>query len=223
MKTNRLFALLLLVLPALSSQAGGENEVAKVEEAIQVLEEVRRIPEQSIPPGLLANAQAIAIIPGVVKAGFIVGGRYGEGVILRHDPKSGKWGLPVFMTLAGGSFGFQIGASSTDVILVFKNRRGLDNLLRGKFTLGADASVAAGPVGRQAEAATDAALKAEIYSYSRSRGLFAGIALDGSVLEIDHAATARFYGKPGLTAYDVFEGKVPKVPDVVRRLHEALK
>ncbi len=214
---------LLLLLSAVAAHAAGEDEIARVREAAQVLEEIRAIPETSIPPSLLANAQAIAIIPGVVKAGFIVGGRYGEGVLLRRDPRTGRWGNPVFLTLAGGSFGFQIGASSSDVILVFKNRRGLDSLVKGKFTLGADASVAAGPVGRQAEAATDAELKAEIYSYSRSRGLFAGVALDGSVLNIDHEATARFYGKPGLTAYDVFEGKVPKVPEVVHRLHQALK
>jgi len=219
-----LFTLAFLLLgAAVAVRAAGEDEIARVREATQVLEEIQGIPEQSIPPSLLAHAQAIAIIPGVVKAGFIVGGRYGEGIVLRRDPKSGKWGYPVFLTLAGGSFGFQIGASSSDVILVFKNRRGLDSLVRGKFTLGADASVAAGPVGRQAEAATDTELKAEIYSYSRSRGLFAGVALDGSVLDIDHEATARFYGKPGLTAYDVFEGRVPKVPAVVRRLHKVLK
>ena len=205
--------------PAL--MAAGENEAVKVREATEVLNEIMAIPEKSMPPSLLTHAHAIAIVPNVVKVGFVIGGRYGQGVVLRHNGKGG-WGAPVFMTLTGGSVGWQIGAQSSDIILVFKNQRGLDSLVNGKFTLGADAAVAAGPVGRNAAAATDAQLKSEIYSYSRSRGLFAGIALDGSVLEIDHSAGANYYGKPGIRAADIFAGKVPRTPASAKALDEAL-
>ncbi len=201
--------------------AAGENEAVKVREATEVLGEILAIPEKSMPPSLLANAHAIAIVPNVVKVGFVIGGRYGKGVVLRHNGKGG-WGAPVFMTLTGGSVGWQIGAQSSDIILVFKNQRGLDSLVNGKFTLGADAAVSAGPVGRNASAATDAQMKSEIYSYSRSRGLFAGIALDGSVLEIDHDADAAYYGKPGIAVADIFAGKVPRLPPDAKALAEAL-
>lgn len=145
----------------------GQAEDDRLHSATDVLHQISEIPENAIPPELLANAYGIAVIPGVIKAGFVVGGRWGKGVIaVRQD--SG-WSNPSFITLAGGSIGWQIGAQSTDIILVFKTRRGVENLAASKVTLGADAAVAAGPVGRQASAATDAQMKAEIYSYSRSR------------------------------------------------------
>jgi lipid-binding SYLF domain-containing protein len=159
----------------------GSKQVAKVKAATKVLKQIIAVPGQSIPPSLLRNAQGVAVIPGVIKAGFIIGGRGGRGILVLRK-KENCWSNPSFVTLAGGSIGCQIGAQSADVILVFKSRKGVDGIVKGKFTLGADAAVAAGPVGRQAEAATDIQLKAEIYSYSRSRGLFAGISLEGAAL-----------------------------------------
>jgi lipid-binding SYLF domain-containing protein len=164
-----------------------------LEQATDVLTELAAIPLKDIPPKLLAEAQGVAIVPRVIKAGFVVGGRGGHGVVIAKD-KDGNWGDPVFVNLGGASVGFQAGVQSTDVVLVFRNRKSLDRLLegKGKITLGADASVAAGPVGRMAAAATDAKLEAEILSYSRSRGLFAGVAVDGAVLRTDADSTSMF-------------------------------
>ncbi|WP_439624501.1 lipid-binding SYLF domain-containing protein [Gemmata sp.] len=161
--------------------------------AATVLADLSKIPEKSIPPALLADAQGVVVVPRVIKAGFIVAGAGGHGVVLARD-KDGKWGGPVFINFGGGSVGFQAGVEATDVVLVFRDRKSLDRLLegKGKFTLGADASVAAGPVGRTAAAGTDVKLGAEIISYSRSRGLFAGVALDGSVLRPDPTVNATF-------------------------------
>jgi lipid-binding SYLF domain-containing protein len=168
-----------------------------LEDAATVLDELAAIPAKGLPPKLLADAHGIAIVPRVVKAGFVVAGRGGHGVVLAKD-KDGNWSDPVFVNLGGGSIGFQVGVESTDVVLVFRTRKGLDRLLDGKnkLTLGADASVAAGPVGRQAQAATDGKLEAEIVSYSRSRGLFAGVSLDGTVLNADARTNAAYQKDP---------------------------
>lgn len=198
----------------------GDKEVEKVKDAIKVLDEIMAIPEEGIPPALLSDSYGIAIIPGVFKAGFIIGGRHGTGVVVVRA--GGGWSDPSFVSITGGSIGWQIGAQSTDIILVFKSKRSIDNMMKGKFTLGADASIAAGPVGRQAEAATDIKLKAEIYSYSRSRGLFAGLSLEGASLGMDDEANAAFYGKEGVQAGDIFEGKV-KAPQVAEQLKDALR
>jgi SH3 domain-containing YSC84-like protein 1 len=171
-------------------------EVVVVDSANAVLNELMQIPVRGIPASLLDKAQGIVIVPGALKGGFIVGVRWGRGVLLTRD-EAGNWRPPTFITLAGGSVGWQLGVQATDVILVFKTVRSVKGLMKGKFTLGADAAVAAGPVGRQAEAATDVTLKAEILSYSRSRGLFAGVALDGSVLSVDSAASAAYYSGTG--------------------------
>lgn len=161
--------------------------------ATTVLADLSKIPEKGIPPALLADAQGVAIIPRVIKAGFVVAGQGGHGVVIARD-KDGGWGKPVFVNFGGGSVGFQAGVESTDVVLVFRDRKSLERLLdgKGKVTLGADASLAAGPVGRKAAAATDAKLEAEIVSYSRSRGLFAGVSLDGSVVRPDANSNAAF-------------------------------
>jgi lipid-binding SYLF domain-containing protein len=165
----------------------------RMDDAIEVIREFTRIPEQGIPDSLLRNAYGVAVIPGTIKAGFMIGGRYGKGVlVVRQD--DGNWSNPSFVTLGGGSLGWQIGAQSTDIVLVFKDRRSVDNIFNGKLTLGGDASVAAGPVGRQTSAATDQVLTAEIYSYSRNRGLFAGVSLEGSWLGMDKRANENFYG-----------------------------
>lgn len=171
------------------------KEDATVVDAINVFQEITAAPATGIPQALLRDAYAVAIIPRVIKGGFIVGARFGRGVLLVRDD-SGAWQAPVFITLIGGNVGYQIGVQSTDVILVFKTRQSVQGLLSGKFTVGADAAVAAGPVGRNAAAATDGRLQAEIYSYSRSRGLFAGVSIDGSVIEIDRLANAAYYRAP---------------------------
>ncbi len=211
------FAGVMLFGPLHAEAAGGKS---KINDCIEVMDDIMSIPEKGIPPALLSNAEGIAIIPGVIKAGFIIGGRHGTGVIVVHE--DGKWSNPAFISLTGGSVGWQIGAESADVILVFKTRKGVDSMLKSKFTLGADAAVAAGPVGRQASAGTDAQLKAEIYSYSRSRGLFAGISLEGAVLQADDEENDAFYGKDGLRAREIFDDKTLKAPAVVNKLKETL-
>ncbi len=180
---------------ALTSNAalGQTREDQTVRAAAGVLDEIMAIPAKRIPQSLLADAQGLAIFPGVIKVGFVAGVRHGNGVLMLRDD-DGAWTAPAFLSITGGSVGWQVGAQSTDVILVFKSRESIANMMKGKFTLGVDAAVAAGPVGRQAAAGTDVKLKAEILSYSRSRGLFAGVALDGSALQIDKNAGAVYYG-----------------------------
>lgn len=180
------------------------DEYRRVETAASVLTEIMQIPEQAVPPQLLADAEGIAIIPNLFKAGFILGGQRGQGLVMvRRADRS--WSNPSFLTLTGGSIGFQIGAESNDIILVFKNRRGVEDMAQGKFTLGGDASIAAGPVGRQASASTDHRLQAEVYSYARSRGLFAGVSLEGAALQINQAANMRFYRDTEITAEKIFQ------------------
>lgn len=215
-----LVVLFLMLSPLPSPQAGGE-EVMKVQSAIEVLEEIMAIPETSIPPSLLNEAYGIAIFPGLLKAGFIVGGRYGVGVLSVRDEKR-NWSNPAFFTLMGGSLGFQIGAQSTDVVLIFRTVRSLDSITSGKFTLGADAAAAAGPVGRRAEASTDLQLKAEILSYSRSRGLFAGVSLEGSSLQVDDKSNSAFYNMAGLTPMQILTNREIVAPPIAGTLRKAL-
>ncbi len=206
-----------LLLGTNLTPAFAAGETRKIEDCVEVVKAIKAIPEQSIPPALLQNAQGVMVIPGVIKVGFVVGGRYGTGVLTVRDEK-GNWTDPVFIKIAGGSLGWQIGAESTDLILVFKTKKSVEGVLKGKFTLGADASVAAGPVGRSAEGATDVTLKAEILSYSRSRGLFAGIALNGAALMIDDEANASFYGKD-ITPKSIMSGQGGKrTPEVAALL-----
>jgi len=188
------------------AQAAGREE-ARLITAAQVLEELRASPDTAVPDRLLQRAHAIAVVPDVIKIGFGLGGRRGRGVLTVRDAQ-GRFGNPAFITLTGGSIGWQIGAQSTDVVLVFTTARSLDAISEGKVTLGADASVAAGPVGRQASAGTDETFAAEVYSYSRNRGLFAGVALDGSAILMDKQANAAFYDTPAVAAADILNGKV---------------
>jgi lipid-binding SYLF domain-containing protein len=164
-----------------------------ISQSEQVLAELIAIPGRQIPAHLLSQAQGLAIIPRVIKIGFVAGVRRGQGIVLVRDP-DGSWSLPQFITLTGGSVGWQAGVQGTDVVLVFTTRRSVENLMKGKFTIGVDAAAAAGPVGRNASAATDTSLQAEILSYSRSRGLFLGASVDGSAIEINQAANMAFYG-----------------------------
>lgn len=218
----------LLLLMSLAATAGhalaGPQEDERARNATRVLTEIQSIPEQGIPDKLLDEGRAVVVIPDTLKAGLVIGGRRGHGLMSVKNA-DGSWSNPVFIKLTGGSIGFQAGVQSSDVVLVFRNDRSLDNIVNGKFTLGADAGVAAGPVGRNAAAATDGQLKAEIWSWSRARGLFAGVALDGAALQIDDAANLAAYG-PGTTPRMIFEGRLNERPssDVVAfrdRLEEA--
>lgn len=208
----RLLALTLLLTVTSSSFAAPLPEET-VTEAHTVLNEALTTPGAEIPAALLRDAYGVAIIPSVLKIGFIGGVRRGHGVVIVKD-KDGNWTAPQFITLTGGSVGWQIGAQSTDVILVFNSARSVEGMLRGKFTIGADAAAAAGPVGRNVAAATDARLKAEILSYSRSRGLFAGVSIDGSAIDINPTAAAQYYaGRPG---------EKPVVPEAAVKLVESI-
>lgn len=216
-----------LLLSALLLAAGtGVSEAAtaqirEVEDAIAIIQEFSRIPENEIPPSLLRNAQAIAVIPGVIKIGFILAGNYGKGILSIRD-KYGYWTNPAFITLIGGGVGWQIGAQSSDIILVFKTLRSINDITAGKFTLGADASVAVGPVGRQAAAGTDIELRSEIYSYSRTRGLFAGVSIQGASLEMDYDGIAAFYGDSRIGARDIFETPGLRAPQVAADFRQVL-
>lgn len=214
------FIVALFASAALPVHAG-EEEQQRAENALRVLTEVMLAPDKAIPRDLLQNAHAVAVIPDVIKAGFVIGGRHGEGLI-SVKTRDGTWSNPSFIGLTGGSIGFQVGVSSTDVILVFRTQRGVDSIVNGKFTIGADASAAAGPVGRSAQASTDAQMKAEIYSYSRARGLFAGAALDGTALIIDNTANQAVYGD-GVTARRIFDGGVRNVPNTVVDFRDRLE
>jgi lipid-binding SYLF domain-containing protein len=209
----------LLLVGAWGTAALAKNEAKKVQEAADVLNKIMKIPEKGIPPALLRDAHAVAIIPGVIKGAFVVGGKHGTGVVLVRE--DGRWSDPVFVSITGGSVGWQVGGTSTDLILVFKTRKGVEGLLKGKFTLGADAAVAAGPVGRSAEAATDILLKSEILSYSRSRGLFAGLSLEGAALLIDDDADTAYYGA-NHSAADILAGKGGKKAPGAKQLQQLL-
>ncbi len=206
--TYGLLAMLLAAAWPSAAHASRESELA--EKAATVLRDSMDTPDRRIPDSLLQDAEAIAVIPHVVKAGFVFGGRHGRG-LMSVRMRDGVWSNPIFISLTGGSIGFQAGVESTDVILVFRTRRGVDSVVNGKFTLGADASVAAGPVGRTASMSTDHTLEAEIYSYSRARGLFAGVAIDGAVLRVRERSNERVYGR-GVTPRRVIEGGTRGTP-----------
>ena len=178
-----------------------------------VLEEIQNSPDSKIPGNLIAKAKAIIVFPTMVKAGFFVGARYGKGVASMRTKETGEWGAPAFLYTAGGSFGFQFGLEAIDLILLVMTQRGLEGLLNEKFTLGGDIAVAAGPVGRHAEASADVFMQGEIYSYSRSKGLFGGVSVKGTIITSDVNANLAFYGKP-LTAENILlfnqAGKIPE-------------
>ena len=218
----RRLTLLLLALFAVSSPAlAGKKEDGTILKATQVLEETMNMPDQRAPDWLLDRAYGIAIFPGVIKVGLGLGGKGGKGVMLVRDP-NGHWYNPSFVYLGGGSIGWQFGIQSSDIILVFASRRSIEGVTGGKMTLGAEAGIAAGPVGRQASGATDIG-GAEIYSYSRSQGFFGGIALDGSVIGIDNSANSAFYQKSGVYASDIFGPNAPAAPEGAHKLLETMR
>jgi len=184
---------------------------ALVEESGKVLAEVQQMPDQGIPEDLLRSCSAIAIFPSTISAGFGIGGKYGQGIIMVRDEKTGSWSSPAIFTIAGGSFGLQIGGQATDLVLLIMNRRSVDGILQGKLKLGGDASVAAGPVGRSANAAADIQLKGGILSYSRARGLFAGAKLEGDVITEHWDGDLELYGK-SFSAREILLGNKVKMP-----------
>jgi lipid-binding SYLF domain-containing protein len=228
MSMKKTIAAALLFSAALGASAvvntahAGAREEGRLLTATEVLEEVQAMPDSQIPDALLSRAYGIAVIPDVTKVAFIFGGRHGNGVLVVRDKLTSPWSNPTFVSLTGGSWGFQAGAQSSDIILVFTSKAGIEGIAGGKLTLGADASVATGPVGRQGSAATDMSFNAEIYSYARTRGLFGGIALDGSVISIDRSANASLYGRSGVTATEIFSGQAPSAPPTAQRFMERL-
>jgi len=202
----------LLVSASTLSAYGADvstKEAARIQEAATVLKEIHAVPDKDIPQDLWERAACVIVVPGLKKAAFVIGGEYGKGLMsCRH---AGEWGAPVFMQVGKGSWGLQIGAQSIDLVLLVMNAKGMEKMLGNKVTLGAEASVAAGPVGRDARAATDAQLKAEILSYSRTQGLFAGVNLSGGVVRPDEDDNTDLYG-PKVTAKDVVMGTTTTAP-----------
>lgn len=220
--TRSTTALLAMLLAGFVSTASAANKLERrIESATEVLQQFTRIPEQGIPPTLLRNAYGIAVIPNVIKAGFMLGGAYGQGILVKRQP-DGSWSNPSFITIGAGSGGFQIGAQSSDIILVFKTRRGIENIEKGRFTLGGDAAVAAGPVGRYASAATDLGLKAEIYTYARTRGLFGGVSIEGTWIAMDQKSNFAFYETGQGTAASILNDEQIPTPATARRFIETL-
>jgi SH3 domain-containing YSC84-like protein 1 len=206
---------LLVALTAVASDR--EDDVKRTEKAAQVFREIMNTPDKGIPRDLLKSAKCIAIIPGDVKFAFIFGGNYGRGLATCRTGHG--WSAPMFLAVEGGSVGYQIGGSSTDLVMLFMNDHALQSLLGDKFKLGADASVAAGPVGRSSAAATDVRLNAEILSYSRAKGLFAGVALDGAVVQADKSGDKAMYGE-NVDRHDILNGKVAVPASARPLLHE---
>jgi lipid-binding SYLF domain-containing protein len=208
------FVCLLLPAGLLSAQA---EQTRRIADSTLAFKDIMAIPDKTVPEYLLEDAAGIAIIPGVIKVGFIVGGEYGKGVLLLRGA-DGNWSNPIFITLSGGSIGWQLGAQSADFVLVFKTERSVDSVLADNLTLGVDVAAAAGPMGRRARASTDMQLKAEIYSYSRSRGFFAGLSLDGALIQIDDEANAVFYDEEYISPRDIQARRDLKIPAEAREL-----
>jgi SH3 domain-containing YSC84-like protein 1 len=215
----------LLVTLTAAASTDREDDVKRTEKATQVFRAIMNTPDQDIPQELLETAKCIAIIPGDMKFAFIFGGNYGRGLATCRTGHG--WSAPMFVAIDGGSVGYQIGGSSTDIVMLFMNGHALQSLLSDKFKLGADASVAAGPVGRTAAAGTDVKLNAEILSYSRAKGLFAGVALDGAVVQADKSGDQAMYGD-NVNRHEILNGKVavpasarPLLQEISRYVKEA--
>jgi lipid-binding SYLF domain-containing protein len=200
-----LFVVFALANPLAAQQISKSAEAERAADAAKVLTEIMNIPENAIPDKLMAHAHGIAVIPHVVKGAFGLGGEWGKGLMSQRR-EDGSWSAPAYVEIGGGSFGLQIGVQATDVVLVFTDEDGIRGLLKGKVKLGVDASATAGPVGRDAAVATDILLRSGVFTYSRSKGLFAGVALDGSVVGIDESANRKVYGKE-ITGEQILLGK----------------
>lgn len=202
-----------LVLPLVASASDKEDDIHRLRRGAEVFQDIMNAPD-SISPDILNKTRCVAIIPGEKKFAFIFGAEYGRGVAVCRTANG--WSAPIFIAAEGGSFGYQAGGSSTDLVLLFMNDRALNHLLADKFKLGGDVSVAAGPLGRTAAAGTDVSLTAEILSYSRSKGIFAGVSLDGTVVHADKSGDEAMYGS-GISRHDTLSGNVP-VPETARPL-----
>ena len=203
----RLIAILVLaaaVFPLGAQEAS--DEAKRITESALVLNEIMDAADQSVPRSIMEKAEGIAVFPSTLKGGLVVGGQRGRGILSVRDKKTGGWSAPAFLTITGGSIGAQIGGQALDLVLVINGQRGLEQLVKNQFKLGADASATAGPVGRDASASTDLQMRAQILSYSRSRGLFAGVTLNGSTIRQDRDANERFYGTAYRTGQIVFDG-----------------
>ncbi len=209
-----LLACLGAVAAVMPTAARQSDEADRIRDAATVLKEIMDAPDKAVPRSVGEKAEAVAVFPSTLKAGFIFGGQRGRGVVSVRDRAHGTWSPPAFLTLTGGSFGAQIGGESVDLVLVIMNRRGLEQLIRNQFKIGVDAAATAGPVGRNASASTDIQMRAEILSYSRSRGLFAGITIKGSSIKQDRDANERFYGSPFHTRDIVLDGRAAPKPPV---------
>jgi len=210
---------ILMAIASLTAVASDrDDDVNRTQKAAQVFKEIMNSPDQGIPSNLLESAKCIAIIPGDKKFAFVFGGSYGRGIATCRTGHG--WSAPMFVAIDGGSVGYQIGGSSTDLVMLFMNDHALQSLMSDKFKLGADASVAAGPVGRNAAAGTDLKLNAEILSYSRSKGVFAGVSLDGAVMQADKSGDKAMYGDD-VNRHEILDGKVA-VPASARALVEEL-
>jgi len=200
-----LLAVTAIVNP-LVAQRSPDDEVKRVTEATTVLEEIMAAADKAVPRAIMEKAEGIAVFPSMIKGGLVVGAQHGRGILSVHNKQTGAWSSPAFLSITGGSFGAQIGVQAIDLVLVINGQRGLEQLVKNQFKLGADASAAAGPVGRDASASTDIQMRAQILSYSRSRGLFAGVTLTGSTIRQDRDANERFYGTAFRTGQIVFDG-----------------
>src|ERR1700723_2350563 len=211
---------ILIAIASLTAVASDrEDDVNRTQKAAQVFKEIMNTPDQGIPSGLLESAKCIAIIPGDKKFAFVFGGSHGRGIATCRTEHG--WSAPMFVAIDSGSVGYQIGGSSTDIVMLFMNGHALQSLMSDKFKVGADASVAAGPVGRNAAAGTDLKLNAEILSYSRSKGVFAGVVLDGAVVHADKSGDQALYGA-NVERHEILDGQV-QVPasarDLMHELH----
>lgn len=210
---------LVIFLQALPRAQKDDNEAKRVRDAATIFGEIMGAEDKAIPAAILSKATGIAIFPSTIKAGLVFGGVRGRGILSGRGANG--WSSPAFLTLTGGTFGLQIGGESADIILVINGDRGLQNLVSNQFKIGTDAAIAAGPVGRDAQAATDIQLRAQILSYSRARGLFAGVTINGSTIRQDGDANERFYGKRLTTRQIVFDGQAGS-PEAVGVWREAL-
>ncbi len=192
-KLSVLCVAVLLVGTCVAADTGDNKAVQRVQSAADVLNEIQGTPDKGIPEDVLGSAECVAVVPSMLKGGFIVAARYGRGVASCRQAKG--WSAPAFFSIEGGSVGFQIGGQAVDLVMLIMNKQGMNNLLSSKFQLGADASVAAGPVGRHAAGDTDWKMRAQVLTYSRARGIFAGVSLDGARIHQDKDSTREFYGR----------------------------
>ena len=215
-----LLATVVLALGNVSANATSRTD-QRLDDSRRVFETFSNLSEQAIPSWLLERAYGIVVVPRVIKGALIIGGRGGKGVMAVRNP-DGSWSNPVFVTLAGANIGFQWGVQSTDLVLVLMSRQSVEGIAGGKVTLGADASVAAGPLGRSAAAATDPSLKAQVLAYARNEGVFAGVSLDGSVISVDDTSNASAYGVSGILASQIFAGKTGNPPPAALAFTDSL-